>query len=96
VLSSHEHRQTPLVTPTRILVGVLLALPFVGTLWVSSYTRVEPTLGGFPFFYWYQVLWIFLSAFFTICAFLLLQRERRGNAAAEHRGTTGEEEVGSR
>jgi Protein of unknown function (DUF3311) len=97
-VSSPEHRPTPLVTPTRIVVGVLLALPFVGTLWVSLYTRVEPTLGGFPFFYWYQLLWIFLSALFTICAFLLLQRERRGiAAAAEHRRTTaGEEEVGSR
>ena len=95
-MTTQEHRHTPLVTPTRIVVGILLVLPFVGTLWVSLYARVEPTLGGFPFFYWYQLLWIFVSAFFTVCAFLLLQRERRHNGSAGRPDTTGEEEVGSR
>ncbi|WP_051114071.1 DUF3311 domain-containing protein [Actinopolymorpha alba] len=77
-MAQHTRRTTELLTPTRVLVGVLLALPFLGTLWVSSYSRVEPRLGGFPFFYWYQFLWIFLSAILTTCAFVLVQRERRG------------------
>ncbi|HEY8455734.1 MAG TPA: DUF3311 domain-containing protein [Actinopolymorphaceae bacterium] len=67
---------TPAITRTRVLVSVLLVLPFVGMLWVSSYTYDTPRLGGFPFFYWYQLLWIFLSALFTLCAYILLQRER--------------------
>lgn len=86
-----EHRSTPIVTPTRVLVAVLLALPFVATLWVSSYAHVGPRLGGFPFFYWYQILWIFLSAIFTYTAYVLVQREKRASAATtrgpRHAGT---------
>ncbi|HEV3183275.1 MAG TPA: DUF3311 domain-containing protein [Xanthobacteraceae bacterium] len=40
----------------------LLAIPFIVLLWVPSYNAVEPTLWGFPFFYWYQFLWLFISA----------------------------------
>jgi hypothetical protein len=31
-------------------------------LWVSFYNRTNPTLYGFPFFYWYQLVWVILSA----------------------------------
>lgn len=41
---------------------LLLLLPFLGMLWVSSYDSVEPTVAGVPFFYWYQLLWVLLSA----------------------------------
>ncbi len=41
---------------------VLLVLPFVAMLWVSSYNRLDPVLFGVPFFYWYQLLWVLLSA----------------------------------
>ena len=37
-------------------------IPFVAMLWVPSYNRVEPELGGIPFFYWYQLGWILLGA----------------------------------
>jgi hypothetical protein len=89
-----EHRATPLVTPTRVLVAVLLVLPFIATLWVSSYSHVGPRLGGFPFFYWYQLLWIILSVICTYSAFVLVQREKRANAGTSHasrRGGTGRE-----
>jgi len=39
-----------------------LALPFIGTLWVPFYNSLEPAVGGVPFFYWYQFVWIFLGA----------------------------------
>ena len=41
---------------------LLFLIPFVFMLWVPSYNRVEPELGGIPFFYWYQLGWILLSA----------------------------------
>lgn len=84
-MSQLARGKTPAVTPTRVLVTILLVLPFVGMLWVSSYTHVEPRLGGFPFFYWYQILWIFLSALFTGCAYLLVKREKSGRAATSAR-----------
>ncbi len=56
--------------------GVLLALPVIALLWVGSYSRVEPRLGGFPFFLWYQMLWVFLSTAFTYAAYRLVLRAR--------------------
>jgi hypothetical protein len=44
------------VRPRPIL--LLLLLPFLGLLDVSLYNVTEPTLFGFPFFYWYQLLWV--------------------------------------
>jgi hypothetical protein len=44
---------------------LLLLPPFVALLWVPFYNQVEPELFGFPFFYWYQFLWVPLGAFLT-------------------------------
>jgi Protein of unknown function (DUF3311) len=41
---------------------LLFLIPFAAMLWVPSYNRVEPALGGIPFFYWYQLGWILLGA----------------------------------
>ena len=41
---------------------LLFLIPFVAMLWVPSYNRIEPELGGIPFFYWYQLGWILLGA----------------------------------
>jgi hypothetical protein len=40
----------------------LLVLPFIALMWVPSYNSIEPNLGGFPFFYWYQFLWLLITA----------------------------------
>jgi hypothetical protein len=47
-------------------VRLLVLLPFLAMLWVPSYNRIEPTLYGIPFFYWYQLLWVLLCA--LICS----------------------------
>lgn len=59
-----------------VVLAVCLGAPFVALLWVGSYTRVEPRLWGFPFFYWYQFLWVFLTAGLTYLAYRLLQSAR--------------------
>ncbi len=41
---------------------LLLLIPFVAVLWVPSYNSVDPAWAGVPFFYWYQLLGIVLSA----------------------------------
>jgi hypothetical protein len=43
----------------------LLILPWIGVVWVPFYNKVEPVLWGFPFFYWYQLLWVLISAVIT-------------------------------
>ncbi len=37
---------------------ILLVLPFIGLLWLTFYNHELPALFGFPFFYWYQLLWV--------------------------------------
>jgi hypothetical protein len=44
---------------------LLLLLPYVFLLWPAFYARSEPTLFGFPFFYWYQFLWVPIAAALT-------------------------------
>jgi hypothetical protein len=44
---------------------VLLALPFLGLLYPPLYATEDPELFGFPFFYWYQFLWVPLTAALT-------------------------------
>ncbi|RQO46089.1 hypothetical protein DBV08_18270 [Rhodococcus sp. KBW08] len=39
----------------KILCGLLVLTPVVLALSVPLYQRVEPTLGGIPFFYWFQM-----------------------------------------
>ena len=41
---------------------LLLLLPFVGLLWVPFYNARDPELLGFPFFYWYQLAWVPVTA----------------------------------
>jgi Protein of unknown function (DUF3311) len=36
---------------------LLLLVQFVAVLWPPFYNRVEPSLVGLPFFYWYQLRW---------------------------------------
>jgi peptidoglycan/LPS O-acetylase OafA/YrhL len=55
----------------RKLVPLLLIIPFIGTLWVSSYASLQPELWGIPFFYWYQFLWIAIGALLTIVVYLV-------------------------
>src|SRR4051812_23473008 len=68
--------------------AVLLALPIAALLWVDSYARVDPTLAGFPFFIWYQFLWVFLCAACTWAAYrlVLIARPRRPLSARGARG----------
>lgn len=64
------------LTPTRYVVAGLLLIGIVVPLLVSTYDQVEPRLLGFPFFYWYQLLWVFLAAGLCGLSFWLLKRER--------------------
>ncbi len=39
----------------------LLLIPVVALIFPGFYNRETPTLFGFPFFYWYQLAWVFLA-----------------------------------
>lgn len=40
---------------------LLLLIPVLALIFPGLYNREEPTLLGFPFFYWYQLAWVFLA-----------------------------------
>jgi hypothetical protein len=56
---------------------LLLLVPYVAMIWVSSYNKVEPSWAGIPFFYWYQLLWIFIASGLTLIVYLALHRGQR-------------------
>jgi hypothetical protein len=51
--------------------NLLLLLPALGLLFPALYARATPTLLGFPFFYWYQFAWVFLTAAITWLVYVL-------------------------
>ena len=62
----------------------LLLIPFVGLLWVPFYNFHDPVLFGFPFFYWYQLAWVPVTAFVILgaavgCAYLRWHRVAGGD-----------------
>lgn len=70
-------RPRPLSPGTMITAGVLLAIPLIALAIVPVYAKDGPRLWGFPFFYWYQFLWVFLASGFTWSAYLVLRKARR-------------------
>ncbi len=61
-------------------IHLLLVLPFFAMLSVGFYNRVQPTLVGIPFFYWFQLLWIALGAALIWPVYRAEERDRDGRA----------------
>lgn len=68
----------PLPLSAKALSGVLLAIPLVALALVPTYSYETPRLWGFPFFYWYLLLWVIITPVFTGGAYLVITRARRG------------------
>jgi hypothetical protein len=52
----------------------LLLLQFVLALCVPFYNKVEPTLAGVPFFYWYQLTMVLVCAILTAIVYFATER----------------------
>jgi hypothetical protein len=55
----------------RVFVYAMFLIVAVGALWVPFYNRAEPTWHGIPFFYWFQLAWILVTAVSTAMAYRL-------------------------
>ncbi len=55
-------------------VYLLLIVPFIALLWVPFYNSALPELGGIPFFYWYQLVWVPLTALILYIVYLATER----------------------
>ena len=72
----------------------LLIVPFLLVAYVPFYNRIEPTLGGIPFFYWYQLAAILLGAAVVMAVYLLERRPTRttdrASGKVDSSGTPGD------
>ncbi|HEV2637544.1 MAG TPA: DUF3311 domain-containing protein [Actinocrinis sp.] len=74
-----------ILSPLRIVAAVCVLVPIIAVLWVPWFNRLTPRVLGFPFFYWYQLMWVVLTAIAMIVAFHAVRRDeaaRRGRAGA--------------
>ena len=75
---SHVPARSDSSTSSRwALIYVLLAPAVVLPLWVALYAREDPTLFGFPFFFWFQFALILLAVSLTLPAYFLAARADR-------------------
>ena len=53
---------------------LLLLAPFLALLYPPLYNRIDPTLLGMPFFYWYQLSWVVITAALLSIVYLLTKK----------------------
>jgi hypothetical protein len=56
---------------------LLFAIEFLLVLWPPIYNRAEPSWAGIPFFYWYQLLCVFVGAALTAIVYVATRRRHR-------------------
>ena len=69
----------------KVTVMVMLAVAIGGALWVPIYAHLQPKLGDFPFFYWYQLILVPVTSVLCWICYLLL-RTRQTRRAKPRRG----------
>ncbi|MFE9307529.1 DUF3311 domain-containing protein [Streptomyces sp. NPDC088353] len=94
-MSNAPETTRAVVTPLRVVIALCLVAPFGALLWVGSYAKTDPAFIGIPFFYWYQMLWVVLSAALTMTAYRLWLRDRRTARAARTARTATAEDGGA-
>jgi hypothetical protein len=83
-----QSRRSP---ATWTIATVLLLLGILGPLLVPIYARIGPELGGWPFFYWYQIIWVPITAIMVSATYLVLRRPGGApDAPVSATGTEGE------
>ena len=73
---SEPVRTSRLPARTVLAVAVLLLIPCAALAALPTYSRETPKLWGWPVFYWYQVMWVFITPVLTYLAYILIKRAR--------------------
>jgi hypothetical protein len=55
---------------SRSWIRLLLLIPFIVLLWPPFYNFDQPELIGIPFFYWFQLLMVIVTAILTAVVYL--------------------------
>ena len=80
-----RHEAPPANKGLLAVAGVLLVIPIIALLLVGTYAKDEPRLGGWPFFFWYQFLWVFITSALTYTAYRLVLKARPHRPMPGHR-----------
>ncbi len=72
----HHHTAPPANKGLLALAAVLLLIPIVALMLVGTYAKDGPRLGAFPFFIWYQFLWVILCSALTYSAYRIVLKAR--------------------
>ena len=85
------------ITPLRLFATLCVLAPTVAVIAVPTYNTATPKLGGFPFFYWYQLLLVVLTGILMVAAYWAIKvdegRRKRFKAAANPSAAGGGTEV---
>jgi hypothetical protein len=52
---------------------LLFVIQFAVALWPPLYNKAEPSFIGMPFFYWFQLAWVIVSAVFTAVVYFAVK-----------------------
>jgi hypothetical protein len=58
-----------MLSPLRLFATFCVLAPTVAVIAVPTYNSSTPKLGGFPFYYWYQLLWVVLTGVLMVAAY---------------------------
>ena len=85
---------TPLkvLSPLRLFATFCVLAPTVAVIAVPTYNSATPRLGGFPFFYWYQLMWVVLTGILMVAAYWAIKVDEGRRKLA--RGVRGAKQAG--
>lgn len=86
--TGYDRPGRPILSPLRAVAAVCVIAPFVAMLWIPSYNKTNPKLLGFPFFYWYQLLWVVITAVLMVVAVQAVKHDNAGRRGRDT-GSTG-------
>ena len=92
---NEQSTRGPVVTPARLIAAFCVIVPFVAVLGVPIFDKDKPEVAGFPFFFWWQLLWVAVTAALMGLAYFVVRREelaRRPVAVAEISEDASEEQ----
>jgi hypothetical protein len=78
----NENSAPPLVTPARVVAAICVIAPFVAVLAVPVFNKRTPEVAGFPFYFWWQLLWVVITALLMALAYTVVHREELARRTA--------------
>ena len=80
------------ITPLRLFATLCVLAPIAAVIAVPTYNSATPKLGGFPFFYWYQLLLVVLTGILMVAAYWAVKVDEGRRKRFRATDTAGDDE----